>query len=263
MIKGVAILWVLLMPGAIMAQHSETGFLDRSVACEGTDRPYQVYVPREYSDARKWPVILFLHGSGERGEDGLKQTQVGLGSAVRAHPERWPAIAVFPQLRPGESWSGSPEGLGMAALAKTMTEFSADSSRIYLTGLSLGGRGAWQLAFAHPEQFAALVPICGFIEGEGRYAEFLPESADGPYPVLARQLAALPTWVFHGADDSLVPVAGARRIVKALQDVGAPVKYSELPGVGHNSWDAAYASPELSSWLFEQRRASPAQESRR
>ncbi len=136
------------------------------------------------------------------------------------------------------------------SLTKTMAEFSADSSRIYLTGLSLGGRGVWQLAFDHPAQFAAIVPICGFIEGNERYADFLPESADGPYAFLAHHLAELPIWVFHGAADSVVPVEGARRMVKALQDVGAPVKYSELPDVGHNSWDAAYASPELPSWLF-------------
>ncbi len=124
MIKGIVILCLLFIPGAIMAQCSETGFLNRSVEHQGTDRLYQVYVPRQYSDSQKWPVILFLHGSGERGEDGLKQTQVGLGSAIRANPERWPAIAVFPQLPSGESWSGSSAGLAMTALAKTVAEFS-------------------------------------------------------------------------------------------------------------------------------------------
>ncbi len=97
MIKGVVILWVLLMPGVIMAQCSETGFLNRSVDYQGTDRLYQVYVPRQYTASSEWPVVLFLHGSGERGDDGLKQTQVGLGGAIRYDPERWPAIVVFPQ----------------------------------------------------------------------------------------------------------------------------------------------------------------------
>lgn len=253
-IQVVRIICLLVIPGMAMSQNTETGFLNRSVDFEGEESLFQVYIPREYNSGSEWPVILFLHGSGERGEDGLRPTQVGLGGAIRFHPERWPAIAVFPQIPAGESWSGPSGGVSLAALELAVEEFNIDESRVYLTGLSLGGQGVWRLAYEHPEKFAALVPICGFIRGNERYPDFLPESAEEPYLYLAQHLAGIPVWIFHGDADSVVPVEGARHMAAALQEVGASVKYSELPGVGHNAWDPAYGSKDLPTWLFKQGR---------
>jgi predicted peptidase len=138
-----------------------TGFLNRTIALDGVSRRYQVYVPAEYSRASRWPVILFLHGSGERGTDGLLQTAVGLGEGIRRYAERWPAIVVFPQAPPGHRWHGKVAHLALATLDRTLREFSTDSNRVYLVGLSAGGNGVWNLSYRSPERFAALVAVCG------------------------------------------------------------------------------------------------------
>ena len=252
--RVLVILCWLLFPGVIMAQTVETGFLDRSVRSADQEHLYQIYVPRTYDAAVSWPVILFLHGSGERGDAGLVQTQVGLGAAIRYDPDRWPAIVVFPQAPPGATWSGDPGRVALRALDAACAEFNVDSQRVYLTGISLGGRGAWELALHNPDRFAAVVPICGFIDGFGRYPALVPTDVDDPYAYLARAIARLPVWIFHGGSDTVVPVTEAQRMAAALRDAGADVTYTELPDVGHNAWDAAYGSPDLSRWLFAQKR---------
>ena len=137
---------LLLSTGTISAQSAETGFLNRSISVDGLEYRYQVYVPYNYTAAEEWPVTLFLHGAGERGSNGLKQTQVGLGRAIRLNPERWQTLAVFPQVPVGESWQGVAGDVAMAALDVTIAEFSVDAGRLYLTGISLGGNGTWYLA---------------------------------------------------------------------------------------------------------------------
>jgi predicted peptidase len=139
----------------VFAQSRETGFLNRAVEIRGTTSRYQVYVPQTYDPARRWPVILVLHGAGERGSDGLVQTEVGLGSAIRRFVDRYPAIVVFPQTPTGERWTGVAGDVAMAALDRTIGEFSIDERRVYLTGLSMGGNGSWYLAWRHPERWAA------------------------------------------------------------------------------------------------------------
>ncbi|HJN95072.1 MAG TPA: prolyl oligopeptidase family serine peptidase [Gammaproteobacteria bacterium] len=239
------------LPQVLLAQ--ETGFLDRSVTVNGANHPFQVYIPRGYDGSQQWPVILFLHGAGERGDDGLKQTQVGLGRAIRLNPERWPAIGIFPQMPASESWQGDAGRAAMIALDATMQEFTVDSSRQYLTGLSLGGNGTWYLGYQYTERFAALVAVCGFVGLGDSFPAFLPETSSGPYRDLAVDLAAKSVWIVHGDADSVVPVDESRKMVEALQGAGAEVHYTELPGVGHNAWDAAYSNEELIDWLFEQR----------
>jgi predicted peptidase len=194
---------------------------------------------------------LFLHGAGERGNDGLKQTQVGLARAIRLQPERWPAIAIFPQVPAGESWQGMAGKVAMAALDATLNEFSADESRVYLTGLSLGGYGTWFLGYQHTERFAALVAVCGFVALGDRFPGFLTASTDH-YADLAKDIAAKPVWIFHGDADTVVPVDESRKMAAALESLGADVRYTELPGVGHNAWDPAYDNEELPRWLFMQ-----------
>lgn len=247
---------LVLIPTTALAQVSETGFLDRTLTFEGNDYAYQVYVPRSYEAMEEWPAVLFLHGSGEYGDEGLKQTEVGLGSAIRSNPERWPTLAVFPQVPDGADliWQDLAGQIAMAALDATLAEFSVDESRIYLTGLSLGGEGAWYLGYRYPERFAALVPICGYVEGMDGFPSFVPESSSDIYTEVAEQIKDIPIWIFHGSEDTVVPVEESRRMTAALASVGGSVRYSELTGVGHDAWDPAYGDEALPRWLFEQSR---------
>lgn len=239
------------------AQRAETGFLDRVVELEGSRHAYQVYVPAGYAEGESWPVILFLHGSGERGDDGLLQTAVGLGAAIRREAARWPAIVVFPQAPADARWVGPAADAAMAALDATLREFRADPARVYLTGLSMGGHGAWYLAYRHPQRFAALAVVCGWVEPLPNLPapETVVPPADGePFAALARRLARLPVWIVHGEVDPVVPVEQSRRAAEALRAAGGAVRYTELIGVAHNAWDPAYGSPALAAWLLAQRR---------
>lgn len=246
----------------------ETGFLHRSLDLAGTRYPYMVYVPSGYDTAAPLPVILFLHGSGERGTDGLRATQIGVGAAIRARPERVPALVVFPQVPPGGRWLDAPADAAMAALDRTLAEFGGDPRRVYLTGISMGGYGAYHLALAHRERFAALVVVCGGLlphrmttaVRQSPLTQSLtqpltqPDAGDA-YAITARALRGLPLWLFHGADDRVIPVEESRRMFAELRRAGADVRYTEYAGVGHNAWDAAYADEELWRWLFAQSRA--------
>jgi predicted peptidase len=136
------ILCLLMTTGCVMKQQAfETGFIDRSVVVDGVPHKYQIYIPRNYDASQELPAILFLHGGGERGGNGLAQTHVGLGQAIRFNPERWPAITVFPQAPNDAFWTGDTAKIAMAALDETINSHSIDESRVYLTGLSLGGGG--------------------------------------------------------------------------------------------------------------------------
>jgi predicted peptidase len=237
----------------------ETGFLNRTARVAASTYRYQVYVPADFTPERTWPVVLFLHGAGEGGSNGLLQTDVGLGPALRRAPERFPALAVFPQSPRGHPWRGPMAELALHTLERTVEEFNGDPERLSLTGVSMGGYGTWRLALDHPHRFAAIVPICGGLDVPGRRGlseQLEEEDAPVPEPFLAaaRQLRHLPTWVFHGADDAIIPVSESRLAVQALSEVGAPVRYTEYPGVAHESWDPAYAEPELLPWLLAQTR---------
>jgi predicted peptidase len=241
-----------------MAPNRETGFLNRTVRVNGTEYPYSVYIPRDFDRTRNWPVILFLHGSGERGSDGLRPSQVGLGSAIRFEPSRVPAIAVFPQAPLDSRWIGEPANAAMAALDAATAEFHGARDRTYLTGLSMGGYGSIHLALAIPGRFAAVVIVCGGLMPHPtttavRRSPLIPEGVD-PYAFVADALRAVPIWIFHGADDPVIPVDEARRLDEELRKAGANVRYTEYPGVGHNAWDRAYGEAELWDWLFAQRR---------
>lgn len=239
------------LAGLAGARAPETGFLNRTLDFEGTTYAYQIYVPRDYDPARRWPVILFLHGAGERGSNGSAQTQEGLGTPLRLWPERWPAICVFPQAPAGTNWQGAQGRLAMAALAAAEAAYSTDPDRVYLTGISMGGNGAWYLGYEHPDRFAALVAICGFLEfAPDRYPLFTPPQLADPYAEVAGRIAGLPVWVVHGEADSVVPVEQSRRMVAALEAAGAEVRYVEFPGVDHGSWHPGYADEKLAPWLF-------------
>jgi len=252
--------WVLAFAALLVfafpagAPAAETGFLDRTVRIEGRDYAYQVYVPRKPLQAPR-PVILALHGAGERGSDGLFQTEVGLAGAIRRHPDRWPAIVVFPQAPEGQLWSGVPARVAMAALAQAEREFRTDPDRVYLVGLSMGGNGVWRLAYEQPDRFAAVVPVCAF-SGPFRGLPPITGAGPDPYAALAARIARLPVWIVHGDADSVVPVDESRRMAAALTAAGAQVIYKELAGVNHNSWDPGFGDEALPRWLFQQRRPS-------
>ncbi|MCC6398463.1 MAG: prolyl oligopeptidase family serine peptidase [Bacteroidetes bacterium] len=246
------------IPHSFAQGRVETGFLNRTLEIAGSMYRYQVYVPSGYTPTQAWPVIVFLHGAGERGHDGLIQTQVGLGAAIRQNASRYPAIVVFPQCPADSLWVGTPARAAMAALEKTQQEFRTDADRVYITGLSMGGNGTWYLAYRHPETFAAVVPICGWIQRDNPWVRnFEPVVTDdttAPFQAVAKKLARVPVWIFHGEADGAVPVDQSRQAAAALTAVGAPVHYTELPGTGHNSWDAAYNSEKFAAWLLGQRR---------
>jgi predicted esterase len=213
------------------------GFHLRTVKTDEGDRKYSLYVPEGYDGTRVFPVILFLHGSGERGQDGITPAQVGIGPAIFNRPHGVPALVVFPQAR--QTWAAGSADINAAlkALDDVMTSFATDPHRVILTGLSMGGRGSWDLAAAHPERFAAVVPICG--RGQ---------------PADAAKLKALPVWSFCGDADRDQTVLNMRSMVEALQKEGSSPRLTEYRGVPHQSWDRVYNDPEVIDWMLGQRK---------
>lgn len=246
----------VLLSVNVLARPHETGFLNRTVQLNQETYRYQVFVPANWDPHQKWPVILFLHGAGERGDDGLLQTDVGIGHALRTHAVDWPLVVVMPQCRRDKVWTDPDmQAQALAALDESMKEFHGDHKRVYLTGLSMGGYGTWDLATKFPPRFAALVVICGGIEPLKDWPRLRVTLADDPkiadpFAEAARRIGKIPVWIFHGAADPAVPVEQSRKMVAALKAVNDNVRYTEYPGVGHNSWDAAYAEPELAKWLL-------------
>jgi len=247
-----------LLPACMSAPQRSSGqFVERSVDVGGATHRYQVFAPSSRAGGAKPPVILFLHGSGERGSDNQRQVAVGIGTYVRRHVADFPAIVVFPQAPEDAEWNQIADVV-LAQLDAATREFGGDRDRTMLTGLSMGGFGAWDIALRDPRRFAALVPICGGLVSPGRPSmnvASLAGEAD-PYAAAARQLRDVPTWIFHGARDDAVPPEYSRRMAAALEAAGArDARYTEFPEAGHNSWDPAYLdTPDLWPWLFAQRR---------
>lgn len=250
---------LVLLATPASARKRDTGFLNRTLTLGSTSYRYQIYVPVNWDTPQKWPVILFLHGAGERGEDGLLQTEVGIGAAIRRNPERFPCIVVLPQCRKSQWWTAAEmEAQALKALELSIKEFKGDSDRIYITGLSMGGYGTWSIASKNPARFAALAPICGGV----RPPPNVPNPAGTPkpdpsvdlYAEVARKVVKTPVWIFHGGADNVVPVSESRKMAAALKSAGGNVRYTEYEGVGHNSWDKAYRDPAFVSWLLGQKR---------
>ncbi len=227
----------------VSACEKKTGLLARTVKVGDNSYTYQVFVPASLPSNQKPPVIVFLHGIGQRGIGGFVPTKGTAGMIARRYLNQVPAIILLPQCRRDSLWS-NPEmtRMVMAALQQTVTDFDVDSERLYLTGVSMGGYGAWHIGAEYAGKFAAIIPICGGspLGGEDRFAS------------IARRIAKTPVWVFHGADDKVVPVRESREMVKALKANGGNVRYNEYAGVGHNVWLKALAEPDLLSWLLAQ-----------
>ena len=217
-----------------------TGFLTKAITVGGHDRAYCLYVPREYTPEKAWPLIVALHGSGERGEDGLLQTDVGIGRAIRRHADRFPCLVLMPQCAVKSHWKGAWDKSKdeiTAEIAQTRKEFRIDPDRTYLTGLSMGGFATWTYGAEHVTEFAALMPVCG-----------------GGDTKDAKTLSQVPIWAFHGAEDSSVPPQESRRMVEAVRAAGGEVKYTEYEKVNHNCWDRAYDDADTIQWLLRQKR---------
>lgn len=196
---------------------------------------YLLHLPPGYATGRKrWPLILFLHGAGERGTDLNLVKKHGVAKIVEAQPD-FPFIVVSPQC-PTDGWWSSE--LLAAILDEVEREYRVDNKRIYLTGLSMGGYGTWDLAMAQPHRFAALVPICG----RGN-------------PLRVHRIKHLPIWVFHGAKDKVVPLTNSVDLVRALRKCGAKPKFTIYPDAAHDSWTRTYSDPRLYKWLLKFSRA--------
>lgn len=213
---------------------------------------YRLMRPQQIDPGKRYPLILFLHGAGERGEDNTKQLKYLPELMAQAdRRKQFPCFLLAPQCRSGKQWVDVPWTdkqstpmakqptdqlqVAIAMLKRTLQEEPIDTSRVYLTGLSMGGYGAWELAAREPQRFAAVVPICG-----------------GGDEQQAPKLAALPIWTFHGTADNVVFPIRSQKMVEAVRAAGGKIKYTQYPGVGHSSWNQAYRSQELLPWLFAQ-----------
>lgn len=236
----------------------ETGFLNRTIQVHGMTYRYQVYLPEDWhrEEHRLWPIILFLHGRGERGGEGMWQTQIGLPQEVRDHPERWPFVIVMPQCPINAYWT-DPQSIdmAMATLDRETAEFDGDPDRTYLTGLSLGGYGAWELARLYPHRWAAVA-----IASSGIFWSYAPErwerAATLP-PEYARAIGHTPVWLFHGTDDPVVKIRQAELMYDAFKASGGRIRLWIYQGMRHDSWTRAYNEPELPRWLLEHRLPPP------
>ncbi len=255
--------FLLLLAFPVYSRSNETGFLNRTVKIGTETYRYQVFVPLDWNKKQKWPVVLFLHGAGERGDDGLIQTEVGVGTAIRRYVDRFPAVVVLPQCRKGVWWTEEKmQEQALKALDQSIKEFNGDTDRLSLTGISMGGYGTWGIASRYPGKFAALAPVCGGIRPPARApvpeAMKNPDPNVDPYAEAAKKIGRTPVWIFHGGDDRVVPPEESRKMNEALKTAGGDVKYTEYEKVGHNSWDKAYAEPELMKWMLSQKLSGPA-----
>lgn len=236
----------------ILAAYEAANFQGSS----GMQLPYRILLPQGYdkTKAQQYPLLLFLHGAGERGSDNASQLVHG-ASLFLEQQDRFPAIVVVPQCREDDYWAqmikadgeryfnfAETPNPGLGAIIELVGHLqekeAVDPHRIYLMGLSMGGMGTFELLARKPDTFAAAVPICG-----GTNPALLP--------IYAGQV---PLWIFHGADDQVVKAKQSRRIVERLEELGHPAKYTEYPGVTHSSWDNAFAEPDLLPWLFSHRK---------
>ena len=220
---------------------------------EGVGRlPYRMYSPKPVERETLYPLVVFLHGAGERGAENAAQLKHGIGSIVKFMEQfDKPAFVIAPQVADGQQWVDTPWSDNahvlpqnpsssmslLLSLIDTLNQtLPIDRSRIYITGISMGGYGTWDLLMRRPNEFAAAIPICG-----------------GGDETRAHLIRDIPVWAFHGGDDQVVKTDRSRNMIKALEEVSGRPRYTEYPGVGHDSWTSTYANPEVLRWLFEQR----------
>jgi predicted peptidase len=199
---------------------------------------YLLYLPSEYGQKSAWPLLLYLHGAGDRGDDLQLVKKAGPPKLIEAG-QSFPFIVAAPQCPDGEFWR--PFDL-LALLDEIGEKYKVDQDRVYVTGLSMGGFGTWALAATapNPKRFAALVPICG-----------------GGDPMWTPRIASIPTWVFHGAKDTVVPLERSQQMVDAMKKSGGNVQFTIYPNADHDAWTETYANPQVYEWLLQQKRTPP------
>jgi len=206
---------------------------------------YLLFQPKGYDadPQKKWPLMMFLHGAGERGTNVWLVAVHGPPKLVRSQPD-FPFILVSPQCPPDQRWN--PDAL-IKLLDQIEASHRVDKSRVYLTGLSMGGFGTWSLGIRHPDRFAAIAPICG---GGDWLAVRLSSRQNGP------ALRTLPVWAFHGANDNVVPFSESERMINVLKTAAGNEKarLTVYPDANHDSWTETYNNPELFKWFLEHRR---------
>ncbi len=220
-----------VLPGS---QHSQTfeKTVTKTLSCN-----YLLFLPEDYDKKQqRWPLIMFLHGAGERGSD-LTKVKVHGPPKIVENRKDFPFIVVSPQCPENDWWTGKVEVL-INLLDDIVARYKVDTERVYLTGLSMGGFGTWSLASEYPERFAAIAPICG---GGNRI------------PVALR-LRDMPVWVFHGAKDKVVSLEESEEMVNAIRSRGGNVKFTIYPDAGHDSWTESYDNQELYDWFLEHRK---------
>jgi predicted peptidase len=217
----------------------------------GEELLYRLFVPRNYSPKKKYPLVVWLHGSGGRGSDNLKQISAGnaIGSQVWAKPEnqsKHPCFVVAPQCPADETWATSDHikptrrlELVVELIERLKNEYSIDGDRLYVAGQSMGGFGAWAVMTEHPKMFAAAVPIAG-----------------GGDEARAAVIKDIPIWAFHGEKDEAVTVDRSRNMIEAVKRAGGSPRYTEFKGADHLIWSKVFSQPELLPWVFSQKRHS-------
>ena len=263
-VKAVLCLVLLLTAQSVWAQNASQDLLKREVKMGVETYGYRVYVPKNRNPKKKIPVMLFLHGNGVNGTDNERQV-LGVNEIVYKHPEFFNFIIVFPQAKPNTFWIGDMTAQALKALDQTVEEFNGDPKRLYLSGFSMGGYGAWSTAALYPNKFAALVPVAGGIVPPFQIPAFVKSTfpqeiktildSPNPYDALAKKIGNAPVWVFHGSADESVPVTESRKISEALKKNGSKnVFYTEYENTNHNDvFLKAFTEPKFYQWLAKQK----------
>ncbi|NOT46397.1 MAG: prolyl oligopeptidase family serine peptidase [Acidobacteria bacterium] len=241
----------------VQQRYPQSTFVSREGELDGKKFRYRVYITPDLKPGERSPVMLYLHGAGNRGDDNESQLN-GLADVIQRNRERINFIVVVPQCPADRFWDEQMINHAVKAMDDVVTEFHGDSDRLYVAGFSLGGFGVWSTAAMFPERFAAIVPMSGRVLP--RLAEMksvapmvaeLARSKE-PYKAFAERLGNIPIWIFHGSADRVVAPDNSRRIAEGLKAAGSTnVRYSEIPNAGHEP--LGFNEPELFSWLAEQR----------
>jgi predicted peptidase len=234
-------------PNQLMQRFEAHVFTD----AQGKTLPYRLLKPKNLDPTKSYPLVLFFHGAGERGTDNLAQIRNGaFFFATNSIMEKYPCFVVAPQCPTDKRWvevnwdadahvmpvaPSEPMRLTLLLLDALQHEYKVDARRLYVTGLSMGGFGTWDIIARRPALFAAAVPVCG-----------------GGDEATAEAIKKVPIWAFHGDQDGAVKTTRSRHMIEALRKVDAHPKYTELLNVGHNAWDFAYCSSDMYEWLFAQ-----------
>jgi predicted peptidase len=228
----------LFCASAMAAGVSVDDFLARDdTNAKGVKMSYRLFVPKNYDAKKKYPLVVFLHGSGERGADNKAQIVRDNGILQWLSPAnqaKYPCLLMAPQCTAGD-WDAAKRTQIREIIGKLQKEYNLDAQRFYVTGLSLGGGGTWFTIIDNPTFFAAAVPMSGWGN-----------------PGAAAKVKDVPVWNFHAADDNVVKVDGSRKMIEALEKAGGKPKYTEYPTGGHGIWSRAYGTDGLLAWLFAQ-----------